>query len=53
MYGSVVFVFGIILVLLSPVIWVAWWLVADLGERRSGSSNERHETWEEQARRAA
>jgi hypothetical protein len=37
MYLSVVFVYAIILVLLSPVIWVAWWLLADLGDRATGS----------------
>lgn len=39
--------------LLSPVIWVAWWLVADLGEKVSASKAEANETWEERARRAA
>lgn len=33
MYLTVGVVFVIILVLASPVIWVAWWLLADLGER--------------------
>lgn len=32
MYLSVAFVAVIILVLASPAIWVAWWLLADLGE---------------------
>jgi hypothetical protein len=37
MYLGVVFVYAIILVLASPLIWIAWWLLADLGERASGS----------------
>jgi hypothetical protein len=32
MYLSVAFVAVIILMLASPAIWVAWWLLADLGE---------------------
>ncbi len=36
MYLSVGFLLAIVLLLLSPVIWVAWWLVADLGEKVSG-----------------
>ena len=53
MYGGVLLVFAVSVVLLAPVIWVAWWLLADLGERVSGSSVEKHETWEERVRRAA
>jgi len=37
MYLSVGVVFAIILVLASPIIWVAWWLRADRGERANGS----------------
>ena len=37
MYLGVVFVYALILVLASPLIWVAWWLLADLGERTAGS----------------
>jgi len=37
MYLGVVFVYAIILVFASPLIWIAWWLLADLGERASGS----------------
>jgi len=37
MYLGVVFVYAIIFVLASPLIWVLWWLLADLGERASGS----------------
>lgn len=36
MYLGVAFVVVIILVIASPIIWVAWWLRADLGERASG-----------------
>ena len=32
MYLSVGIVFALILILASPLIWVAWWLLADLGE---------------------
>jgi hypothetical protein len=42
MYLSVVIVYAIILVLVSPVIWVAWWLLADLGERATVSYIRRH-----------
>ena len=51
--GFVVAVILGLLTLLSPAIWLAWWLVADLGERMSGSSVKTHDTWEERARRAA
>ena len=51
--GFVVAVVLGLLALLSPVIWLAWWLVADLDERVSGSSVKTHETWEERAPRAA
>jgi hypothetical protein len=37
MYLSVVFVYAIILVLASPIIWVAWWLLADIGEHATAS----------------
>jgi hypothetical protein len=37
MYLSVFIVYAIILVLASPVIWVAWWLLADIGESATGS----------------
>lgn len=53
MYVGTLFVYVMILVLLSPVIWIAWWLVADLGERISGSAAETNATWEERRRRAA
>lgn len=53
MYGGLFLVFAMILVLLSPVIWVAWWLLADLGEKMSGSAAETNETWEKRLRPAA
>jgi hypothetical protein len=37
MYLGVVFVYAIIFVLAFPLIWVAWWLLADVGERAAGS----------------
>jgi hypothetical protein len=42
MYLGVVIVYAIILVLVSPVIWVAWWLLADLGGRATGSYTKVH-----------
>ena len=36
MYLSVTFVWVAILVLLAPVIWLAWWLVPGAGEKVSG-----------------
>lgn len=36
MYLSVTFVWVAILVLLAPVIWLAWWLVAGVGEKVAG-----------------
>jgi hypothetical protein len=42
MYLGTLFVYAIILVVLSPVIWVAWWLLADLGSRATGSHGSLH-----------
>jgi len=42
MYLGVFFVYAIVLVLASPLIWVAWWLLADLGERAVGSYTRVH-----------
>ena len=53
MYVGTLFVYTIILVLLSPVIWIAWWLFADLGEKVSGSAAETHRTWDERLHRPA
>lgn len=54
MYLSVGVVFAIILVMVSPMIWVVWWLFADLGERATGSYRTvHHESPGEEGRRAA
>lgn len=53
MYLSVGVVFAIILALASPVIWVAWWLLADLGERVSGSQPAAYPTVTAESRRRA
>ncbi len=48
MYLGVGVVMAMILVLLSPAIWVAWWLLADLGRRANESpstSQARRDTW--------
>jgi hypothetical protein len=48
MYLTVGVVMAMILVLLSPAIWAAWWLVADLGQRGSESASTgqaRRDTW--------
>jgi hypothetical protein len=42
MYLGVVFVYAIILVLASPIIWIVWWLLADLSERAAGSYTRVH-----------
>jgi hypothetical protein len=40
--------------LLSPVLWIGWWLLADLGERASGTYPMTHrESAEPELRRAA
>lgn len=53
MFLSVGVVLLIALVLLSPVIWVAWWMLAELGSRANGSYADKHETAERSYRRAA
>ena len=53
MYLSVFIVYAIILVLVSPVIWVAWWLLADLGERATGSYRRLQSVTTPQSRRKA
>jgi hypothetical protein len=35
MYGGILIVVLISLILLSPVIWFAWWTLADLAEPQS------------------
>jgi hypothetical protein len=42
MYLSVGVVAAIALVILSPMVWVAWWALADLGERGTGSYRAGH-----------
>lgn len=37
MYGGILIVLALALVALSPVIWGAWWLIADLGETVGGA----------------
>jgi len=47
-YLGVGVVMVMILILLSPAIWVAWWLLADLGRRANESASDgqaRHGTW--------
>jgi hypothetical protein len=53
MYLSVGVVVMIAMVLLSPVIWIAWWLLAELGSRANGSYADRHESEDRSYRRAA
>jgi len=47
------FIWAIILALLSPVIWVAWWLLADLASRAKGSHSDVYESAERSHRQAA
>jgi len=43
-----------VLAMLLPVVWIAWWLIADLGERATGTHPAtRHQTAAERLRRAA
>ncbi len=42
MYLSVGVLLVIALVMLSPLIWVAWWVLADMGERATGSYRSVH-----------
>lgn len=35
MYGGILLVVLVSLILLSPVIWFAWWTLADLAETQS------------------
>jgi hypothetical protein len=53
MYLGVVLVYTIILVLISPIIWVVWWLLADLGEKATGSYGAEHHVSAELPRRRA
>jgi hypothetical protein len=48
MYLGVGLVAVMILVVLSPAIWAAWWLLADLGERANETPSRaaaRRSTW--------
>ena len=40
MYGGILIVLAVALVALSPVIWGAWWFIADLGEAMGGSARQ-------------
>ncbi len=42
MYLSVVLIAVILIVLASPALWVAWWLLADVGERAGGRYSDHH-----------
>jgi hypothetical protein len=42
MYLSVGVVLVIAVVVLSPALWVAWWALADMGERATGSYSDVH-----------
>ena len=54
MYLATAFVYAFILVLLSPLIWGAWWVVAGLGQRANGSHVAvNHVTSADSRRRAA
>jgi hypothetical protein len=52
MYLSVGVVFLIVLMLLSPVIWIAWWLLGVLG-RAKGSRQGGYQNNTERIRRRA
>lgn len=39
---AVALVLGV-LALLSPMLWIGWWLIADLGDRVNGTQQERVE----------
>jgi hypothetical protein len=54
MYLRVGIVFAIILVMASPFIWIAWWLLAKLRERANGAYTPAHPvTFPESRRRTA
>lgn len=40
MYGGVLIVLAVALAALLPVVWGAWWFVADLGETVGGSARQ-------------
>jgi hypothetical protein len=51
MYLSVGVVLVLVLVFASPIIWVAWWLLADLGQRANSSHARPHTVTAAQSRR--
>jgi hypothetical protein len=51
MYLSVAVVYAIILMFVSPIIWVVWWLLADLGQRANGSYKTVHRVTSAESRR--
>ena len=53
MYLATAFVYAFILVLLSPLIWGAWWVVAGLGQRANGSYAAVHHVTPTDSRRRA
>ena len=53
MYLTVGIVFALILVLASPLLWVAWWLLADLGQAANRSNHSPAFQFEGQPRRRA
>jgi hypothetical protein len=53
MYLATAFVYAIILVLVSPLVWVAWWVVAGLGPRANGSYSTVHRLTSAESRRRA
>ena len=53
MYLGVGIVFALIIVLASPLIWVAWWLLADVGEASGSRGATRQEIEGQPSRRAA
>ncbi len=52
--GFVVAVILGLIALVSPMLWIGWWLVAELGERANGTHGaRRYETSGSKLRRAA
>ncbi len=43
MHLSVALIAVILIALASPVLWVAWWLLADVGERAGGRYADHHQ----------
>ena len=53
MYLATAFVYAIILGLIFPLIWVAWWVFAELGKTTKGSSPTMHRMTSAESRRRA